>query len=79
MHEIETHCCDVNAPQTLLPPRGAEKCVCEMAAISIWCCTSEELDEDYDVKRFSENNFGRKKRKNVQGMECDIKVFYLRY
>jgi len=51
---------------------------CEMAAVSIRCCTSEEF-VDYDVKSFSENNFRRRTRKNVQGMTCDIKVFYLGY
>jgi hypothetical protein len=56
-----------------------KKYACEMAAVSIRCCTSEEFVEDYDVKSFSEKNFRRRTRKNIQGMTCDIKVFYLGY
>jgi hypothetical protein len=48
----------------------------EMAAVSIRCCTREKFVEDYDVKNFSDNNFRRKKRKNVQGMKCDTKFFF---
>jgi len=54
-----------------------KNCVCEMAAVSIRCCTPKEFVEDYDVKSFSENNFRRKMRKNFQGMKFDIKFFFL--
>jgi hypothetical protein len=52
-----------------------KKYECQMAAVSIRCCTREKIVEDNDVKSFSGNNFGRKKRKNVQGMKCDTKFF----
>jgi len=51
MHEIETRCCDVNAPQTLLPPRGAEKYVCEFSVDK-----KNQLDVTFSILYFSSNS-----------------------